>query len=358
MATIHPLTQDACVLAVDASKRISFRRGALEMLLDPPEGRRVERVPLSYGRDDESGELRLSKTGRTLEARLYDPPRLFLVAAAKARAFLRGELSTLTLFEATDDAAGTTHAGARVADARAPAATPPLAAPAMNAAASFADVQREVHACPGGLTCRPGKGVRYPAATKGRLVEERADVLFVAWNPRPDDCAHDAMPAFDDWRREGDAVLAAATPATRALAALLPEGRRLDDGRTAMTWLWRWPTRFRTATGDSRFYADRCIANHLWRELDVLRPRLLLAVDSDAAAWWREQAEARGLEVRVPPEGVRSAETVGWVAPSGAWGWPMGLVLVGDAADGARGHRDLTLKWARAAGARVLGETA
>jgi hypothetical protein len=107
MATIVPLTKDALVLALGAGAKTRFtiRRGALELLLLPREGVETRRVPLMLGRDAEVGELRLSKTGRTLEVRVLDPPRLFLVRAETARAFLRGELNALPLIDATDNAA-------------------------------------------------------------------------------------------------------------------------------------------------------------------------------------------------------------------------------------------------------------
>lgn len=103
MAAIHPLTKDACVLVVGAASRYSFRRGSLEMLLDA-HGARVKRVPLMQGRDREAGDITLSRVGRTVLARLYDPARLFVCGIDAARTFLAGELSMLPLTDATDDA--------------------------------------------------------------------------------------------------------------------------------------------------------------------------------------------------------------------------------------------------------------
>lgn len=108
MPSLHPLTQDSFVLALGAgaASRLSLRRGLLEMLLDPPEGVKPKGVPLMLGRDHEAGEARLSRTGRTLELRVHDPPRLFLAKADDARRLLRGELEALALTEATDSATG------------------------------------------------------------------------------------------------------------------------------------------------------------------------------------------------------------------------------------------------------------
>jgi len=104
MPSIHPLTKDALVLALGAGaqRRYSIRRGQLEMLLDPLEGVRTRRAPLLLGRDAEVGELTLSRSRRTLEVRVHDPPRLLLASAERARAFLRGELLALPLVDATD----------------------------------------------------------------------------------------------------------------------------------------------------------------------------------------------------------------------------------------------------------------
>lgn len=108
MPSLHPLTQDSFVLALGAgaASRLSVRRGLMELLLDPPEGVRPKGVPLMLGRDHEAGEARLSRTGRTLELRVHDPPRLFLAKAEDARRLLRGELDALALTEATDGATG------------------------------------------------------------------------------------------------------------------------------------------------------------------------------------------------------------------------------------------------------------
>lgn len=377
MASIHPLTQDACVLTVSAKLRLTFRKGALEMLLFPEAGRDVRRVPLAWGRDAEGGEMTLSKTGRTLEVRVNDPPRLFLADADEARAFLRGRLNALALTEATDNSAARRKptleelkaAAARKAAPPEPAAPAPSAAPRPVVRApppptvTLDEVMRDVHTCPRGLTCRPGRGVLYPMPTMGRLTAGRADVLAVAWNPRPDLFPQNALPDYETWRRDAEEAptraLAKGADWARRLADVLPPGRRLDDGRTAVTHLWKWPTRFRTAEGDSTFYMGRCVASHFHQELAALRPSLVVATDADAAAWFVEQAEQKGLQVNVPPDGVRTTETVGWVAPSAeAWGWPMGLVLVGDPRDDSPRWRDLTVRWARAAGERVLREAA
>lgn len=66
MPSVHPLTRDALAVTLGAGPRdrLSLRRGALEMLLDPP--------------------------------------RLFLASAEQARRLLRGETGALALVEATD----------------------------------------------------------------------------------------------------------------------------------------------------------------------------------------------------------------------------------------------------------------
>lgn len=119
MPSLHPQTKDSFVLSLGAgaARRLSLARGALELLLDPPPGVRTRRAPLMLGRDAEAGEVTLSRTRRTLELRVHDPPRLLLAKAEDARRLLRGELNALALVEATDGAAGGPPADARGAEA-------------------------------------------------------------------------------------------------------------------------------------------------------------------------------------------------------------------------------------------------
>lgn len=106
MAVIHPLTKDACVLSLGANRRFSFRRGALDLLLFPRDDTKTTRVPLQLGRDHEAGDITLSKTGRTLLVRVYDPSRLLVAKADDARAFLRDEVNAVLLTDATDNEVG------------------------------------------------------------------------------------------------------------------------------------------------------------------------------------------------------------------------------------------------------------
>lgn len=219
-------------------------------------------------------------------------------------------------------------------------------------------VLRGVHACPTGLTCRPGRGVLYPMPTRGRGGAP-VDVLLVSWNPRNDWYARVALPDYATWRAEGEAALEAAVqradPWARRVGALLPPGRRLDDGRTRSTFLWKWPTRFKTSEGESAFYAGRCVANHLDAELRALRPRVILTHDREAARHFAAEAERRGLALRTPASAVRSSEVLGWVEASDAWGWPMGLALVKDVEGD---YHENTARWAHAVLARLLPDAA
>lgn len=215
-----------------------------------------------------------------------------------------------------------------------------------------------IHACPRGLTCRPGRGILYPAPPQGAWRPEGPDVLLLGWNPRQAEMAHAALPPLDAWRREGEEGLArlarSGSPEARELDALLPPEHGLESGRTMRTWLWKWPTRVKTGGGESAFYAARCVASHLDAELALLRPRVLLTFHGEAADHVAARAGALGVEVRPPHPAVPRREALGWTLPSDAWGWPMGLVLLRDAAPT---RQDATRTWARKAVEHVLAHT-
>lgn len=215
-------------------------------------------------------------------------------------------------------------------------------------------VLQAVHACPAGLTCRPGRGVLYPMPTRGRL-GKAVDILLVCWNPRNDWYSRVAMPDYPTWRAEGAAALEKAVAGrdewARRLEPLLPSGRHLDDGRTMSTFLWKWPTRFKTSGGESAFYAGRCVANHLGAELRALRPKVILTHDREAAEHFAARAGELGLALREPGASVRASEVLGWVEASDAWGWPMGLALVKDV-EGE--YHENTRRWVHAVLARLL----
>lgn len=354
MASIRPVGKDTLVLAVGAKHRFTFRTGALEMLLDPAPGMRVERVPLVRGVTDEVGEIALTPSRRSLVVRLRDPPRQYLAKAENALRLVRGELNALDLIDVSDPPnARTPPATAR--DARPAHATEPTEAPRTVRAdaerASLDAVMRGVHACPSGLTCRPGGGQCYPAATMGRA-DGSAEVLLVGWNPRVTEYASGRMPEYDEWRDE----FATALPRLARVDALLPDGAGIASGRVAGTFLWKWPTRLKSGSDGERFYADRCVRAHFADELSALAPRALVTFDAEAADYLAEDAARLGLEVRPAPVPLRNGEILGRVEPTLEWGWPMGLVLVRDPRD-ARYHPD-TVRWAHIAIRKTLEEAA
>lgn len=216
-------------------------------------------------------------------------------------------------------------------------------------------VMRGVYSCPSGLTCRPGRGILYPMPTRGRLRGASPDVLLVGWNPRNNWYGRDAMPDYATWGQDGAAALeqtvAKGDPWARRVGSLLPPGRRLDDGRTMSTFLWKWPTRFKTSGGESAFYKERCVANHFRAELAALRPRVVVTHEREAAEHFAGEAERLGLPLREPGSSVRASEVLGWVETSTKWGWPMGLALVKDAEDT---YHENTLRWIHAVFARLL----
>ena len=99
MAGIYRLGTDRGVVTVGAQRKLTFRLGALEMLLA---GTGTREVPLHRTRDEEGGAMTLSKTGRTLLVSIVEPRRLFLCKADDARAFLKGTLSSVELLDVTE----------------------------------------------------------------------------------------------------------------------------------------------------------------------------------------------------------------------------------------------------------------
>lgn len=103
MAAIHLLGPDKGVVVVGASVKLTFRLGALAMLLDRPAGMTTARVPLHRHAEVEGGDMTLSKTGRTLMVRVVEPARLYLAKADDARAFVKGELNAVKLLDVTEE---------------------------------------------------------------------------------------------------------------------------------------------------------------------------------------------------------------------------------------------------------------
>lgn len=337
--------------------RFVLRRDVLEMLLTPREEVRVRRVPLLRGRDVEAGELTLSRTGRTLEARLFDPPRLLLGKAEDARDMLRGRRHAAAMFEATDDDT-TAPPPARVPSPAAPAREVPPVAPLATPETTLDEVMRGVHACPQGLTCRPGHGVLFPLAPQGLPhADGSAEVLLVGWNPRTDWYARRDPGGFDAWRGEAERALATHDAAddawARRVGALLPPPHSLRARGVMRTFVWKWPTRLKASGPATDVYARRCIERHLGAELAALRPRALVTYETEAAEHVEALAAALGIEVKPPGPSVRAAEALGWAPPSEAWGWPMALVLLKDAQE-PDGYDGNTVRYAHAALAKAL----
>lgn len=228
----------------------------------------------------------------------------------------------------------------------------------MSDAAVFDALLRGIHECPRGLTCRPGRGARYPVPPQGAPSNQGPDVLLVGWNPRGGDVAGTALPDLGSWRRDAAEALGrlarSGSDEAHNMGGALPAGVTLDGGRVMRTYLWKWPTRVKTGEGESAFYAQRCMRSHFDEELALLRPRVLVTFHAEAAEEMAGRARALGVEVRAPHSAVRSREALGWTLPSQAWGWPMGLVLLQDAAPR---YEDGTLTWARMAAEHVLART-
>ena len=164
-----------------------------------------------------------------------------------------------------------------------------------------------------------------PAPPAGRIgVGASLDVLLVGWNPQVRDYARQASLSYEGWRAEAASELErASVPFRHLVGRLLPLGVELGGGRVANTRVWKWPTATKTSGDSAR--AGACAEKHLWREVELLRPRLILTYDKNAADFFLRAATARG----VPVDQQNSwPSVVGWAAPHRAWGWPMALLLI------------------------------
>ncbi|HWG90909.1 MAG TPA: hypothetical protein VNZ52_08705 [Candidatus Thermoplasmatota archaeon] len=102
MAGIFPLQGDFAAVVAGPRERYTFRRGALEMLLDPPEGLRKTKVPLQRTPEVEGGAITISKTGRTLMVETWEPRKLFVCKADDVRLLLKGKLNAVNLTDVTE----------------------------------------------------------------------------------------------------------------------------------------------------------------------------------------------------------------------------------------------------------------
>lgn len=188
-----------------------------------------------------------------------------------------------------------------------------------------------------------------PAPPAGRIgTSERLDVLLVGWNPQVRDYGRQASLPYDHWRAEAASELERASgPFRHLVGRLLPPGVELGGGRVANTRVWKWPTA--TKTGGDAARAVRCAEKHLWREVELLQPRLVLTYDKNAADFFLGEARARAVAVE---EQHSWPSVAGWTAPHRTWGWPMALLAV-------TGKRDKThdeVAFIRERGAALLAE--
>lgn len=158
----------------------------------------------------------------------------------------------------------------------------------------------------------------------GPLLERKVDVLLVGWNPQLRET--EPKPDFETWCARGARALNPAHAPFRALVGrLLPSGYSLDDGRVANTRVWKWPTPTKRREDHER--AKRCADRHLWREVQLLQPRLVITYDVDAAEFFLGRARDAGVPMEVPDSAMRSAIR-GWCPSSAAWGWPLAILAV------------------------------
>lgn len=191
----------------------------------------------------------------------------------------------------------------------------------------------------------PGPGS--PAPPSGRLTSgRRIDVLLVGWNPQIRDYEAEATLPYEQWREAAaSGIERASAPFRNLVGRLLPTDLELGDPRVANTRVWKWPSRTKTDADGPR--ARACAEKHLWREVELLRPRLLLTYDKDAAGFFIDAISARGIAVE---QTSRWPSVIGWTGVHRAWGWPMALLAVS-------GKRDKThdeVAFIRSKGAELL----
>lgn len=204
---------------------------------------------------------------------------------------------------------------------------------------------RDLYDC---RACARGGATGFSAPPHGRVASARPDVLLLGWNPQVRGFPPE-RPSFEQWREDGAAGLENASAPFRALVGrLLPPGYSLSDGRVVNTRVWKWPSPDKRPEDQAR--ARLCAERHLWRECELLRPRLLLTYDKDASSFFQDAARERGISMQPAPIGIRSSAAVGWIETTDRWGWPMGAVLSTGLRAKARGEVD----WIRAKAAEVL----
>lgn len=180
----------------------------------------------------------------------------------------------------------------------------------------------------------------------GPLLERKIDVLLVGWNPQLR--GTEPKPEFETWCARGAKALNPADAPFRTLVGrLLPSGYSLDDGRVANTRVWKWPTPTKRKADYER--AARCADRHLWREVQLLQPRLLITYDVDAAEFFLGRARGLGVPVEVPEPAMRSAIR-GWSRSNAAWGWPLAILAV----TGIRAKSTLQVEFIRLKGSELL----
>jgi len=150
-----------------------------------------------------------------------------------------------------------------------------------NVGRELEDYLKELYSC---RECSlPGDEA--PAPPAGRIGSgTRLDVLLVGWNPQVKGYRPDGTPPYERWRDEAAAEIERETnrpgPFSNLVGRLLPKGLTLRD-RVANTRVWKVPTKSKKSSDFGR--AMLCAKKHLLRELEILRPRLILTYDKHAA---------------------------------------------------------------------------
>jgi hypothetical protein len=211
----------------------------------------------------------------------------------------------------------------------------------------FEDYLRELYRC---RDCSlPGDPA--PAPPAGRILSgARLDVLLVGWNAQVKGYRPDGTPPYERWRDDAAAEVEREVnkpgPFSRLVGRLLPRGLTLGD-RVANTRVWKVPSARKEITDSER--ARICASKHLLRELGLLRPRLVLTYDKDAARFFVNQAEALGVSVVTQSQWP---SVVGWSNPHRAWGWPLALLAV----TGKRDKTHAEVAYIQEKGAELLAE--
>jgi len=216
-----------------------------------------------------------------------------------------------------------------------------------NVGRDLEDYLKELYSC---RDCSlPGEAA--PAPPAGRIESgSRLDVLLVGWNPQVKGYRPDGTPPYERWRDEAAAELEREInrpgPFTTLVGRLLPRGLSFGD-RVINTRVWKVPTESKKGSDSAR--AIICAKTHLLRELEILRPRLVLTYDMHAAKFFVDHATARGVSVVT---GSEWPSVMGWSTPQRAWGWPLALLAV----TGKRDKTHAEVDFIRDKGAELLAE--